>query len=480
MNFTLFFIIIIICYILYLYVKYKYRQYKKETNATLYIKPTIKLGEQILQKYTTSNSVNIKIPSKKIELNIPVVEKKKQSVLLKPRVDTKQNRERNKVLALVAGKYFITDKNTLDYLGDRLQEIEVTRNTTDQNLLYSCKQLFPIEKDPLKKMLIGQYIAKKTDTNNDIYEIYDYILEVAEDIGNHPDIRMNAVDILLQSNNNKYKIPANKILESIRTIGDLRRNNEIITPMEDIQLQQGLINDAGLHKAQKLIEAKKDVPRTVFEDSQNVHNTAINESVLKLASELVKEHNPAPKIVEFDYNLIKDFTPEERLVVEKSLHRIMTDSSTFKYETNLYIIFQSLLKYISTLEEPLKSNVNKRLVEELQEMSGLCVTGHLTRLLNVVQGFDEVPNNLKMGISLDDEIYATMKNSFDKILADNEDLMDDMLTDDKKLVSERLQAESKTMISQISSSYPVDRKNDVHQGILKGLNKYLGKEFKSL
>lgn len=474
-------ILIFLCIIgLYFYVKYKYSLYKKNVNDAMYIEHTQILGEKILKNYITSSDNDA--VSDVVLLKKP---KTKRRDNIKPKVSTNDTISRRKTLAIIAGKYMITDKKIIDYMQDRLEDIDMDKMSMDEKLLFCCKHLFEVVDDPMTKMLIGQYITIKTHDNKDIYKVFDYILQLANDYGISTNIRMNAVDILLQSNNTRYIKQANRVLESIRQIGDNRRINQMLPPNEDIALQYGLLNDmltldaqTQLEQTNRLVNATKDVPRTVFEDSQNVHNTGINESVLILARELVKEYNPAPNILTFNYNLIADMNPEERAVIEKSLHRIMTDSSTFKYDTNLYVIFQSLLKYIDTLNEPLKTNVNKRLIEELKEMSGLCVTGHLSRLLNVVQGFEEVPNAFKLKMSLDDEIYSTLKNRFDKLVMESEELADDMLSDEKILISERLVKETNSYLPTLYSSYSIDRKNDVLQGSLKAINKYLGKEFK--
>jgi uncharacterized protein (UPF0147 family) len=492
MNFVVLLIIISISLFL-IYICIKHRNMiklskQKEINNSLYIKSTQELGDILLKKYVMENipdkhgSKIIKNYSNEIEVIPKSKNPTKRGAKIKPIVKTPENIKRHKILSLIAGKYIITDKHILDSLSDILQTMDITENI-DYYLLYCCRHLFKLVDDPLKKMLIGQYIIGKTDNNDDIYDIYNYILDISNDISLPVEIRMNAVDILLHSNNNRYTVAANKVLESIRRIDDIRRDpplfQTVLNPFqtEDIQLQRGIINDIQLQRETQIIEAKREIPRTVYEDSQNVHNTGINDSVLNLANELVKSYNPAPNILGFDYELIAEFSPEEREIIEKSLHRIMTDPSTFKYDTNLYIIFQSLLNYIQSLKEPLKTNVNKRLVEELREMSGMCVTGHLSRLINVIQGFEEIPNKFKLNISLDDEIYATLKNYYDKILSEDDELMDDMLTDEKQLLSERLKSFTNGILVSLYTTYPIDRKLDVLQSAVKGLNRYLGKQF---
>ena len=48
--------------------------------------------------------------------------------------------------------------------------------------------------------------------------------------------------------------------------------------------------------------------------------------------------------------------------------------------------------------------------EELTDMNQLCATGHLSRIVNVVQGFDNVPQEIQIKMDPKDEIYANLSN----------------------------------------------------------------------
>ena len=66
-------------------------------------------------------------------------------------------------------------------------------------------------------------------------------------------------------------------------------------------------------------------------------------------------------------------------------------------------------------------------------MSGLCASGHLSRLLSVIQGFDVKPE-LQVKIGIDDEVYATLKHKAETALQNDEDsdqIIDSMTADDK-------------------------------------------------
>lgn len=44
------------------------------------------------------------------------------------------------------------------------------------------------------------------------------------------------------------------------------------------------------------------------------------------------------------------------------------------------------------------------------DMNGLCSTGHLSRLINVIQGFPDTPEELKIKMNPKDEIYASIQS----------------------------------------------------------------------
>lgn len=123
--------------------------------------------------------------------------------------------------------------------------------------------------------------------------------------------------------------------------------------------------------------------RTVYTNSQNIH--AVNMNSVKDAVEWLSND---PLVISLDdiYSWIQTFS-EER--ASSSFHRIMMD-------TGLYfgIPMSDLLRYVF---QKIKSShhqkeLEKRLIEELIEMDGWCSSGHIVRLVNVLQGFDEKVN----------------------------------------------------------------------------------------
>ena len=190
----------------------------------------------------------------------------------------------------------------------------------------------------------------------------------------------------------------------------------------------------------------------MHEDGQNVHNTEINNSVLEAAANIIKANKTLQPFV-FDSKLTKDLTTMQKAKIDSALHRISTDSTSFKHGTTLYGLFQSLQSFIDS--NPNKQELNKRLVEELTDMSGQCATGHLARLVNVVQGFEAAPQQ-KIKMNIADEVYARLSHSLTQALQkpENSAAADAVVMgDDPKTVKQFVAAHIDQMAPELVNEY---------------------------
>ena len=74
-----------------------------------------------------------------------------------------------------------------------------------------------------------------------------------------------------------------------------------------------------------------------------------------------------------------------------------------------------------------------RLIEEFTEMKEMCTTGHIARLMNVIQGFTE-DENLCIRISGNDQCVAVVKSYLTKSLEEckDDEILDGLLTGSEK------------------------------------------------
>jgi len=415
---------------------------------------------------------------------------------------------------IILGRYDIRDFNEIDTVKFYIKTIlekNVTSSKTiniDEITLCVSRELFKIVKDPMIKIQIGQYIINKSINNIEIQNVYKSIISIASDNKLSINTRMNAIDVLYLSNNSKYIEISKQLLKQIRNTENTntrdwfnKRLNEKIRKLggsivssntqnqntqnvREISVQNSRINRQepreGVHTQDTFqaiynvnVQVKKPV-KSIYQDGQNIHDTSINNSVLETANELIQKYTPN-SIMNFDYTLISGYSEEDKMKIEASLHRIMTDTSNFKHGTTLYKLFQSLLCFISKNTQ--KDELNKRLIEELIDMYKTCATGHLSRMINVLQGFD---TNLKQKISIDidSEMYAKVKFIIEREIQNTEnsdDIIDDMLTDDKLLYIDFVKNIFKNKKKEIYKEYE-NIKDDIKMetSLIKSLDKYTG------
>ena len=178
------------------------------------------------------------------------------------------------------------------------------------------------------------------------------------------------------------------------------------------------------------IEEKKEptikIEKTsVYNDKQNVHNSKINKTVIQATENLYEKYKNLFILSEnekdnFEYKieiikniekyLIENYT-DKKEVVKYVLNYISESSSSFGNNIKLQDIFISVWFFI--LENKDKKELEKRLIQELSEMKGQCATGHVSRLINVFQGFTE-DKNLQIQISNIDQYNSIVKNYLQK------------------------------------------------------------------
>jgi hypothetical protein len=134
-----------------------------------------------------------------------------------------------------------------------------------------------------------------------------------------------------------------------------------------------------------------DKPHTVYTDSQNVHTSSINTSVNVAAAALVEDMDISDTNALDILETLRGITPASNVVdVEEAIERILIDETKFSHNGlvfDLESVFYALWRFIHTLEHI--AELRLRLVEELVEMNKYCSTGHLSRLINVIQGFTD-------------------------------------------------------------------------------------------
>lgn len=298
-----------------------------------------------------------------------------------------------------------------------------------------------------KKMDMAVYIIWKSRKQEQIDNVYETILAIAADNEENPKVRANALEILMRSNNNIYmdrskRIMANlqehekvqemaQILRRMETIqGAMRQQQHAVPPPnapltpyqqvhqlnnqpppltpEEQQVQQALLDQ--YRRLERRAFNAMNKKATVYDDTQNVHNHTINETVIESAQNIMTRANtPAPMVhVERELQNYYPHYEKHKEKIQSSLNRIRSDPSKFRGDTTISQVFDRIVSIISTSHH--KEEMWRRLGEELVEMNQLCATGHLSRIVNVIQGFEDVPPEFQIRMDPKDEIYANLSN----------------------------------------------------------------------
>jgi hypothetical protein len=386
-------------------------------------------------------------------------------------------------------------------LQSKLHTIQSRYDPTYSNdlLLHSSRFLMNCENlSPSVRLLVAQFIVNTTTNGEELERIYDWIIELGSDPEASQQVRQEAVDMLILSNSTRYREVANQILESLRRIDDDQPvqvaeiedhfpfNNPVPQPRQAQQTQPRRVPprrtvrlggiDYDLRTQRNLLaefqRAKPKVERTVYQDGQSVHNNEINKSVLQAAKSLQTEY-PMKTRLSFDTSLLNDLTPSQRQKAEAALHRIATDDSTFGENITLFNLFQSLQAFI--LSSPSKDELNKRLIQELGDMSGTCASGHLSRLVNVVQGFNAIPQQA-IRINLGDEIYAKVNHTLTQALSkpENQEVADAVIMgENPKLTNHFVAQQVNKLFPEMKKEYEGTSKDaEILKELLSAAKKY--------
>jgi hypothetical protein len=254
--------------------------------------------------------------------------------------------------------------------------------------------------------LSGQYLLKNCNLSNiEREDVEMRILKFAKDVDLDYNLRADAADILLRFGSDEFKNAG-----------------------RDIIMQLGCINGP---------------VRTIFENEQNVHTEEVEESVAEtlefLSSFQIYTVNNTS--IDFDYvnshieKMLKQeikvthlseeikckyseskyddenfcskecellFVKNEKIKI--AMKRIYMDRALYsKFNNSLLNILLKIYTYIQMQEdESIKIELYKRMLQELEEMSGTCSSGFASRLVNIISGY----GGFNIRISFEDQIIS--------------------------------------------------------------------------
>ena len=273
------------------------------------------------------------------------------------------------------------------------------------------------------RILASQYLLQNCEVVDSLDYIQDIILSFATDNELDYNLRADAADTLLNLGSDKYKKDARDI---ITCLGKIHGN--VKTVFENAQN----VHVSEIEKSvREILQVIIVVPITKIEDKY-IDIIDIENIIYKILKEK-KCKNVCVNNIILDTKEFKFCSTECSSNIEKerriyvSLNRIKIDRTLYSNST-LTNIFIKLWCYFQTSEY--KDEMIKRLMEELEDMSGTCSSGFLSRLVNVISGFDE---KLNLRISWQDQIISNfvgrLNSLAQKILDNNSPFYKEKLND---------------------------------------------------
>ena len=345
-----------------------------------------------------------------------------------------------------------------------------------------------------KKMDIGVYIIWKSKDQQQIDGVYEAIVAVASDAQENPRTRANALEILMRSNNRVYMDRSKRIMASLRDherIGEMERVRQRMEKIQDVLQRRAPINPSTLRRTvqvapppdnlrghipltpeeaqvqhvlldqyrrleRRAFNAMKHKPN-IYDDSQNVHNQKINETVVQSAHELVTSGGGGGGGGDVEQALRQHYPHWERdkEKIRGSLSRIRSDPSKFQGGVTIGQVFDRVVGVVAGSRH--KGEMWRRLGEELADMDRLCATGHLSRVVNVLQGFEDVPDAFRIRMDPKDEVYANIANHITMQVqnsGESDKLLESMIDpDDRSLFLEFVSIILKPKVAELRQEY---------------------------
>ena len=257
------------------------------------------------------------------------------------------------------------------------------------------------------RILSGQYLLQQYELDTEAKEyIYNILYSFSTDNDLDYNLRADAADTLLTLGNEDFKAKAREIIMLLGEIEGRVRNlydNAQNVHTKEIEKSVG-----------EILEYLLLFPTLIVNENQIDYAYVSNKIDLILKAEIPNKeviiHEENVKLCKnCKINVEKDdycidsckdmFLKHTKIRI--SLNRLGMDRTLYsKYSSNLSNIFIKLWSYIT--ENEYCDAMKERLLEELEEMSGTCSTGFLSRLVNTLSGF----GNLSIRISFDDQIIS--------------------------------------------------------------------------
>lgn len=335
------------------------------------------------------------------------------NILCKNLVDVPTPCKVNTILLLIKSPHKKYQMYARDYFCDVIDDITLDcdyRYKTILSLekhtdnLYHTKEsclvfIKNINNDPYYRILAGQRLLHKCKIRKYRNDVEDILLNFAHNKELDYNLRADAADIILSSGYKENKKKAEDIIKDLSNIDGITRS--IFDNAQNVHtkdIEEGVM---------EMMEYISSVDTLLDNEKKPITFKYVSDKIIKLISEHTKK---------VDNNFIKK--------INASLNRIYMDSAVYsKYNYSLKHILVKIWSIIQNNKHC--KEMEKRLLEELVDMSGTCSSGFATRLVNTISGFGLV--DLK--ISWKEQIKGNLAGRLNNLIMNikDPDLQNDIL-----------------------------------------------------
>ena len=285
-------------------------------------------------------------------------------------------------------------------------EHQLQRGYNDQNMIHSVNIcLYPKEHRPRLRVLALRYMF--------IHRKMCKIPKLVPSLEKMVQIAITMFEDFILDRNTEYM---SEIADIMHSHGPGNYGRILLDRIRDFETT--LVNSQQV--SNRVVQAAPK--KTVYSDSQNVHNSKINQTVIKVLESLCSIYKNQINLQGVSKAENEDFKnicidnigcvilqkhPGKKDILDKSVLYIKTSVSTFGSQ-NLTLKDALISVWLWIAEHKDKDELELRLLEELKEMHGMCTTGHVARLMNVIQGFTE-DEKLCIRISDTDQCNAVIR-----------------------------------------------------------------------
>ena len=266
------------------------------------------------------------------------------------------------------------------------------------------------------KILSAQYhLTQFPSDTYDVEGVQKFLLDIARDKDTEINYRAEAADILDRTGYGDYKRLGREV---INELGDLYNDNQRKTIYTNLQN----VHDVTVTK--KVIDTLRQLMNTTTKEASESTLTTSNfltdnnsGDIYTRIIELTREDNRKDSIIE-------------------SFQRILID--TAKYE-GLNMVDILLLVWEKICSSDSKPELEKRLLDELHEMDKTCSSGHLSRIINVLSGFfdDIQPVKISFPDQLRTNVFARYTTAMRSLGQHEQDtILQEMTSEDKPTIED--------------------------------------------